>query len=228
MNLSLFIMLLAFFIVLNAISTFEENKAAKVRRSVEDSFSVKITRDNEAPSVTQGKAKSINEGNSFDRVEALFKSQFSGVKPSKDLSRGVMMIDLPYVKFEKAINALDQYDLTQSPARNEVRENFFLPTLSSILQANINGAPTRMEIYMHMNDNPASLQNDQPRDVRVTTNLLGEFSRKIQSNDVPEKLINIGIAKGDPTVVRLVFRKYVPFSVTDSKPEKSRAVTDDG
>jgi len=165
MNLSLFIMLLAFFIVLNAISTFEENKAAKVRRSVEDSFSVKITRDNEAPSVTQGKAKSINEGNSFDRVEALFKSQFSGVKPSKDLSRGVMMIDLPY---------------------------------------------------------------DQPRDVRVTTNLLGEFSRKIQSNDVPEKLINIGIAKGDPTVVRLVFRKYVPFSVTDSKPEKSRAVTDDG
>lgn len=212
MNLSLFIMLLAFFIVLNSISSFQEDKASKVRRSVERAFTVQAVEDNERSSVTDGKAQSVSEGNSFDRLEALFQSQLSGFKQTKDRSRGIMMVEVDYTVFEKAINALNQGDLTKTPTRGETRENFFLPTLSSIMQANVNGAPTRMEIYLHVNQNPAILQNEQPHDMRVKTNILGEFSRKLQNQGVPEKLVNIGVMQGDPQKIKLVFRKYIPFS----------------
>lgn len=212
MNLSLFIMLLAFFIVLNAISSFQEDKASKVRRSVERAFTVQVMEDNERSSVTEGKAQSVNEGNSFDRLEALFQSQLSGFDSTKDLSRGIMMVEVDYTRFKEAINVLNQQDLTQTPTRDETRGNFFLPTLSSIMQANINGAPTRMEIYLHVNQNPGILQNEQPRDVRIKTNILGEFSRKLENQGVPEKLVNIGMIQGDPQKIKLVFRKYTPFS----------------
>ncbi len=215
MNLSLFIMLLAFFIVLNSISSFQEEKASKVRQSIEDTFSLKIVSEGESSSLTPSMAQSVNEGDSFERIEALFQSQLSGFETKKNVSRGTMMVDIPYSVFEKAMNAIDQVDLTQTPSRAQGRENFFVPTLSSIMRSNVDGAPTRMEIYMNILDNPAQMQNEDARDVTKLILMLGNFSKTLQANDVPEKLINIGIKKGNPKNVTLVFRKYKAFSLVE-------------
>ena len=212
MNLSLFIMLLAFFIVLNSISTFKDEKAAKVRQSIEKTFALKVTRDSTSNSMAVGKAKSVNEGNAFERLEVLFQSQLSGFKTTKDSSRGTMMVEVPFDVFEKAVNALDQQDLTKTPSRSEARENFFLPTLSSIMQANINGAPTRLEIYLNVLNNPATIQNEEPREMNKLINIMGEFSTKLSDQNIPNKLLNIGVAQGNPKNVTLVFRKYKAFS----------------
>ena len=217
MILALFIMLLAFFIVLNAISSYEDLKTEQVRRSVELAFSTDPEIRDNSPSIKPDPIQSMKEGHTFDRLQALFESQIVSFEATKSKSRGIMMVKVPYEKFEKAMNAVGQGDLTRYPSRRAVRGNFFLPTLVSILRANIDGAPTRMEIFLQTSANPAKLQNQAPTQFEKIINDAGSFSRKLEQQGMPQKLLNVGVSQGDPKFVELVFRKYVPFSPVDKK-----------
>lgn len=219
MNLSLFIMLLAFFIVLNTLSSYEEIKTEQVRRSVELAFSKDPDIKDISPSIKPDPVKSMQEGHTFERLEALFESQIVSFEATISKSRGIMMVRVPYEKFSGAIMAAGQQDLTKYPSRRDVRGNFFLPTLVSILRANIDGAPTRLEIFLNTQENPAKLQNQSPDQFRKIISQAGAFTRKLEGQGMPQKLINSGVAKGDPKFVDLVFRKYVPFSPVESGPE---------
>jgi len=210
MNLSLFIMLLAFFIVLNSLSSYEEIKSEKVKRSIKITFSNEA--QEEMGSVTQSEIESFSEGHTFDRLDALFKAQIVTFEAQKSKSTGRMNIQLPYDKFMQAIKASGQFDATRYPSRRETRDNFFLPTLASIMRANIDGSPTRMEITFHLSGNPAALQNEKPQELRDQIDIIGEVARILINQKLPEKLINISFEKGDPDIVDLSFIKYVPFS----------------
>ena len=217
MTLALFIMLLAFFIVLNTLSSYEEIKTEQVRRSVELAFSNDPQLKDRQTSVKPDPAKAMKEGHTFDRLEALFEAQIVSFEATQSKSQGIMMVRVPYEKFSTAIMALGQKDLTRYPSRRAIAGNFFLPTLVSILRANIDGAPTRMEIITHTKENPAKLQNQAPMDLGKNITQVGEFSRKLIEQGMPNKLVNIGISSGDPDFVDLVFRKYVPFSPVETE-----------
>lgn len=217
MNLSLFIMLLAFFIVLNSISSYEKNKMAKVQRSIELAFSADARQEDFSPSVTPDPVKSINNGDVFERLEVLFQSQIASFEMTKSKSRGIMMVKVPYDQFSEAMLALNQQDLTKTPTRLETRGNFFLPTLVSLLRTNIDGAPTRLEIYLNVKDNPAKIQNQSPRKLNKIISDAGAFSTLLGQSGVPQKLLNIGISEGNPEFVHLVFKKYKPFSPVKAK-----------
>ncbi|MCI5060259.1 MAG: flagellar motor protein MotB [Alphaproteobacteria bacterium] len=212
MNLSLFIMLLAFFIVLNSLSSYEEIKTEKVKRSIELAFAKDARQDDYSPSVREDPVKSVNQGDTFERLEALFESQIASYEVVKSKSRGVMMVTLPYEQFKRAVMAVGQKDLTQYPSRRAIAGNFFLPTLVSLMRANIDGAPTRMEILLHAPENPAQTQNRAPDKMAALINQVGTFSRRLEKQGIPQKMLNIGVSRGDPETVDLVFRKYVPFS----------------
>lgn len=212
MNLSLFIMLLAFFIVLNSISSYEEKKSEKVRQSVDQAFSKNIFQENDSPSITPDPIKSVNEGDVFERLEVLFEAQIVSFETKINRSTGVMMVTIPYDEFSKAMFALDQVDLTKNPTRIETRGNYLLPTLSSLIKTDINGSPTRMEIYFHTNENPARMQNEKPLELNEIIQDIGRFSRLLEGKGVPQKLLNIGISKGDADEVELVFRKHKAFA----------------
>ena len=217
MTLSLFIMLLAFFIVLNSLSSYEEIKTEQVKRSIEIAFAKDARRDDYSTSVREAPVKSVNDGDSFDRLEALFDAQIASYEVVKSKARGVMMVTLPYAELEKAIMAVNQKDLTQYPSRRAVAGNFFLPTLVSLVNANINGAPTRMEILLHADDNPAKMQNQNPKKMMALVEQAGRFSRRLEKNGIAQNMLNIGISQGDPETVDLVFRKYVAFSPVEVK-----------
>ena len=212
MNLSLFIMLLAFFIVLNTLSSYEEIKTEKVKRSIELTFSKDPQVEEIKSSMAPDPAQAMREGHTFDRLEALFNAQIASFEAVQSKSRGVMMIELPLKEFERAIMAVGQENILNYPSRRDIRGNFFLPTLASILRTDIDGAPTRMEMMIKSSQNPADLQNQKPSDMRALVNQVGKFSQKLQSQGMPQKLINIGVAKGNPDKIELIFRKYVPFS----------------
>lgn len=212
MNLALFIMLLAFFIVLNAISSYEEVKSEKVKRSVELAFSKSAKPQQSAPSTRPDPTQGLKEGHTFDRLDALFESQIASFEASQSKSQGVMMVRVPFKDFSEAVMALGQKNLLSYPSRREIRGNFFLPTLSSLMRANIDGAPTRMEILLNINDNPAEAQNLDPKAMQEQINIVGTFSQKLEGQGVPQKLLNIGLTKGNPQYIDLVFRKYIAFS----------------
>ncbi len=220
MNLSLFIMLLAFFIVLNSLSTYEELKSEKVRRSLN------ITFNNDAQeslsSTRESISQSLSEGHTFDRIEGLFQSQITSFKSEKSKSSGQMKVDVDYDRFIKAMTQKDQIDIFKYPTRRETRDNFFLPTLVSLMKANINNAPTRLEIIFHTDKDPSYLQNQTPQIMREKINNIGEISRILEAQAMPEKLILIGLEKGDPEIVSLNFTKYYPFSPVFSNDDGVR------
>lgn len=210
MNLSLFIMLLAFFIVLNSLSSYEEIKSEKVRRSIQVTFSKEQAE--ELGSVSENTIESFQEGHTFDRLDALFQAQIVTFKAQTSKSTGRMNVQAPYDKFIAAIRASNQYDATRYPTRREARDNFFLPTLASLMRANIDGAPTRLDITIHVDGNPAEMQNQSPEALKEKIDILGEVARILNNQKLPEKLINISIEQGDPKMVDLFFQKYAPFS----------------
>ncbi len=217
MTLSLFIMLLAFFIVLNAISSYEEIKTEQVRRSVLMTFAKDITLETPEASTQADDAQAMKEGHAFDRLEALFTAQIAGFEAVQSKSRGVMMVRVPYADFKESVMALGQKDLTQYPSRRAIRDNFFLPTLVSILRSDLDGAPTRIEILLGTKSNPAQTQNQNPKRIKEIIDDAGTLSQTLEQQGMPQRLLNIGIEKGDPDFVNLVFRKYVPFSLIEEK-----------
>lgn len=218
MNLSLFIMLLAFFIVLNALSSYEEIKIEKVKRSIELAFSKDPQVEEIKSSTAPDLAQAMREGHTFDRLEALFNAQIASFEAVQSKSRGVMMVQVPFDDFKEAVMAVGQENILNYPSRREMRGNFFLPTLTSILRTDIDGAPTRMEIMLNSNSNPAALQNKNPSDLKALIDQVGVFSQKLEAEGLPPKLVNIGVQKGNTKMVDLVFRKYVPFSPVMEAP----------
>lgn len=210
LNLSLFIMLLAFFIVLNSLSSYEEVKSEKVRRSINIAFNKDAKED--LSSMRESISESMHEGHTFDRLDGLFQSQITSFESQKSKLLGRMSVQVEYDRFVNAITRPDQIDILRYPTRREIRDNFFLPTLVSLMRANIDGAPTRMEIVFHTNENPADLQNDAPQQLKSRIDDIGLISRTLEAQGLPQKLLNIGIEKGDPNIVELNFIKYVPFS----------------
>lgn len=212
LNLALFIMLLAFFIVLNTLSSYEEVKTDQVKRSVELAFSSDPDKKEESPSVKPDPAQGLREGHTFDRIDALFEAEIASFESTNSKSRGIMMVTLSYEKFSQGVFKTGQQDLLRYPSRRAVRGNFFLPTLISLMRRDIDGAPTRLEILLHTKDNPAELQNQSPVLLERTIRDGGKIAQHLEKQGLPQKLLNIGVSEGDPDTVTLVFKKYTPFS----------------
>jgi hypothetical protein len=217
MNLSLFIMLLAFFIVLNSVSSYEEIKAEQVRRSLLMAFSNENIVEEQKSSNLEDPLAAMKEGHTFDRLDALFRSQISSFEATQSQSRGVMLLQMPFDDFVTAVFKIGQKDLLRYPTRDAVRGNYFLPTLVSLLRNNIDGAPTRMEILIHTQGNPAQSQNQLPEEMKKTISTASGLSERLEQQGMPQKLISIGVKKGDPQMVELVFRKYTAFSPIEAQ-----------
>jgi hypothetical protein len=212
MNLSLFIMLLAFFIVLNSLSAYEESKVGDVVQSLEIAFAKDSRQEDIAPSVTAAPIKSVNEGSTFERIDALFESQISSYKKTVDSARGVMTIRLPLEKFSRAIMAAGQRDLTRMSAVRDPRGNFMIPTVVSVLKSDEKGAVYRMNILLHTPDNPPNYQNQNPSEMGALMQRASALTQKLEQGGFPQKLLNIGIKQGKPDMVELIFAPHIPFS----------------
>ncbi|MBN8521067.1 MAG: flagellar motor protein MotB [Alphaproteobacteria bacterium] len=221
MSLSLFIMLLAFFIVLNAISSFEEKKAKPVMESVERTFSKQAIQTDVKPSPVPSPEKSIREGETTERLDALFNAQISDFKVQKTTPAlpGVMTVVLPLDAFSSAIMTLGQEDLSRASLlpKDQV---FFLPTLVSILKTDRQKTPYRMDMVFHLKGNPAWVQNQAPEKIRPLMNQASVISEKIQAAGMPEKLLSIGIEQGAEDTVTLYFRPHVPFTLESTASPK--------
>jgi len=213
MNLSLFIMLLAFFIVLNAMSSYEPNLAEPIIKSLDNTFSTDAVKKDAAPSVKEDPVQSVNEGDIFDSIDALFTAQIVSYKKTISSNRGEMMLELPLEKFSQGVMAAGQKDLTTMSTARNVRGNFLVPTLVSIIKSEQRDITYRMDIMMHVSDNPANLQNQNPTKIAAVMRRGSALAQKLEQGGFSQKLINIGLKKGDEKMVELVFRRHEPFQV---------------
>lgn len=205
LNLSLFLMLLSFFIVLNNVSSFEESKYQPILQSLRTTFAANaLSRDGTGPSVSSDPMQSINEGETSERIDALFRAQITGFKAGKAGS-GVMTVVLPLEEFDRALTSPDQIDVTRMEYGGGL-QTFFVPTLVSLVRAQEQGTPYRMDMVFHTNDPPALLYNSDPRVLETQRRQSAAYADTLEKAGLPADLLGVGLMQGDPATVTLVFR----------------------
>lgn len=213
LGLSLFVMLLAFFIVLNSISSYETAKTDPIMQSVSQAFSTKISQTGQdKPSITESTQRGSGEGDTMEQIESLFRGQIHSVDIVTNRQRGVIVIDVSRDDFEKAVADLGDEKQSTKFGRD------FLQTLASVLRSERRRTPYHIEITYHLNDNPARLYNTDPKTVAESIKAVGAMAQAIEDAGMPAALMSIGLQKGDPARVELFFEPHIPFD-----PETDRA-----
>lgn len=225
LGLSMFIMLLAFFIVLNAISQYEQTKVHPVMESLGYAFSSKLLSQqmDEQPSMTASSEESVDEGNALDRMKALFTAQIPATQTVVSDSKGEMYVKLQMKDFEAAVMAVGQRNALDQKDKNAILlKGFFLPTLVALMKNEKVGIPYRMDISVNIDGNPAALENSQPQQIAAKIKKLGGLAGKIEDAGLSTKLISVGLQKGEPGTVEILFRRHVPFNPLGDKHDRQQ------
>ncbi len=234
MGLSLFIMLLAFFIVLNAISSFEERKVDPALTSIGEAFGTKINLNvggamMPAPSVRPDPAASIHEGDTLDRMEALFRAEIAGLDDADitiNKSLGVMHVRLDYTDLRESILAVGQKKL--EPGMSIPEFGFFMPTLVSMLKSAERDHPYRIDMIYNIKESPARLQAVNPDEMAGYRSKIGLLARRLGDAGMPDNLMSVGLA-GDVSegMVDVYLYPHKPYSPIDG-PGKEGAPEEGG
>lgn len=203
--LSMFIMLLSFFIVLNSMSNYEEEKKQNVLESLNVAFATaKITED-EAPETKEDPAQSRRKGQVLDNIEDLFNANITGLEAQRDSLGRVMTITMPVWKFE------------QSLRDSGGTGGAFGKTLASMLMAEGRIA-YRMDMVLQAG-NPAQMVNQNPEEASSMAKKVSSFAAILEDIGLPRKLTTAGLGQGDEGMIALYFRRHEPFVPLEYIPE---------
>lgn len=189
LSLSLFLMLLAFFIVLSTFSDFEENKVSAVQSSVEGAFSSDIMGETGTPAEAEGDDFAENSGQAFDDIEAVLKAQIGLISITRDADSGIMVVSVP----EKSVfeDHLSPYDGNKTLA-GEITSIITRTQGKDIgFQVKVNG---------HLDSQTLAPQEKIKG--------LGIFARSMIQKGIDPDAISIGLVQAKPGYVDLIFDAY--------------------
>ena len=185
--LSLFLMLLAFFIVLSTLSTFDERKVLAVRDSVEDSFASDIFGVDGKPADEEGDDFDRDVGKAFDDLEAVLKAQIALISIKKEAEAGVMTVSLPE----------DAVFKDHLPPKNQILAAQIVKIITRSAGKSVG---FRVEANTHF-DREDKSSNDK-------VNGLGAFMRSMMQRGIDPHALSMGLKKGKQGYVDLIFYTY--------------------
>ena len=224
LGLSLFIMLLSFFIVLNALSDFKDIKADPVISSLSMAFSANPVGEREHQSIQQ--AESTNDtgkGDALDRIQGVFNAQFENFRAQRNRLGTEMFLFVPTKDFDDMMKrvagetledtAETQFKTTglyNDPVIAKVDD--FVPTMASLMRSEDGGVPYRMDMILKQEVNDQTTLRDLVS--RVT-----RWAGVMEDAGLPQKYLSAGIEALDEKSagqngVYLHFRRYEPVILT--------------
>ncbi|MGH1375729.1 MAG: hypothetical protein ACRBCK_05195 [Alphaproteobacteria bacterium] len=211
LSLSLFLMLLSFFIVLNAISSFEEVKSQPVLNSLSLAFSQEaVKEDLQSPSQEVNPRAVENEGDTLDKIEGLFQGHIAGFDATKNRLGTVMHVRVPIIEFESAID-VSELDFLSSDQQGR---GSFAQTIVTVLRSGQNNNPYRIDMLLNIPQDPATQMQRNPGEFRAELKRVSGYANILQENGLPKKTITIGLTQGDSGYIDLYFRRYEPFDLS--------------
>lgn len=186
--LSVFLPLLAFFIFLNSISTFHAVRAKAVMDSLATTFSTLLPRDEREFAGANGNVVAAREF--FDTVEGVFETAIPAAKVRTIQPGRVMQVTL-------------RADALFLPEKADVRPG--QSALLNRLVAALSAAPPGLRYEMNfLAGSPAGDGLPIGEDLAVAR--AGALAREMLRRGAPPTAIVIGIAPGDASAARAVFR----------------------
>jgi hypothetical protein len=214
LSLSLFIILLCFFLVLNSLSTFEPVKAQSAMNSLQSALTGSSPSDEGMPSLHFTPTENSPKGDALDQLKGLFSAQIKTFKASTNRMGTEMMVRLPVSEFEKSLQSAAAAGISPENAF-ERKGGAFLPTLVSLMETAQSTVPYRMDILLNIPGDPADL-GASGKDLVLKAS---GYSDTLERAGLPRKLISAGLAQavsenafegeGD-LYIELYFRRYVP------------------
>jgi len=208
LTLSLFVVLLSFFIVLNSISSFEDRKAQVVADSVAQAFLRRTaTVDQSSPDQSARADSALSKGSTLDQIEALFTEQIAGVESVQNRLGTVMQMNMSVQKFERLLSnaAAPQIGSLSS-------QSLFIQTLVTLMDTQ-DSVPYRMDVILRMPDDPARRYHAAPESMRAALRRVSDYADQIESFGLPAKLITAGVASGGAESIHIIFRRYEPLNI---------------
>ena len=209
LGLSLFIMLLSFFIILNAISNYEITKSRPVLNSLNIAFSTKETLDITPPGLQQTQNQDQQLGSTLDRIEELFRSQISSVEAKQNRLGTVMHVRLPFNDFQNAL--ISSLTVPREPPAPGAQAVDLLPMLVSLLETQRSVA-YKMDMVLNVEESLPYLVAEQPGRFAVYNRAISEVAYKLEDSGLPKVQISAGLESGDAGMIDLFFSRYQPFN----------------
>ena len=211
LGLSLFIMLLSFFIILNAISTFEVTKTRPVLNSLTMAFSSQETKDIRPPGKALEASPASQLGSNLDRIQALFESQITAVQASKNRLGNMMFIRMPFEEFQNAVISSLTIPVDDAQAIGGDSYVNMLPLLVSLLQTN-SDVSYKMDMVLNLEQDPSDMVLDAPDQFRAANVSVADIAERLENAGLPKYQVTTGLKQGEAGVVELMFRRYEPFN----------------
>ncbi|MGH1403511.1 MAG: flagellar motor protein MotB [Alphaproteobacteria bacterium] len=210
LSLSLFLMLLSFFIVLNAVSDPDEHRSQSVMNSLSMTFSNEDIPADASPSFDVSDIlNKKREGDTLEALEGVFNAHISGFEAKRNRLGSVMHVRVPVGRFE---NAIDFPSIPYSEVAIGTR-GAFLPTMVTMLRSENGGQPYRMDMVLNVPQEPALYLRNNAKDFQDDLKLISDFALSIERAGMPKKMISAGMAKGDPSYMDLYFYRYKVFDL---------------
>lgn len=216
LSLSLFLMLLAFFIVLNTMSEFEESKAQPVLNSIARTFQIDSTLVKATPASDRPEVEITGEreGDTLESLEGLFNAHIANFEVSRNRLGTKMQIRLPVLTFENAVRGVG-FD---SP----VAAQSFEETLVTLLRSGVNGKSYRMDMLIELDTPPMQLQRADAESFRNVSRQAASFPDFLQRAGLPAKMMSSGLVTGQLGSMTLRFEPYEPYRVDLIRGEGGR------
>ncbi len=201
LSLGLFIMLLAFFIVLNSLSTFEQSKTTSVLKSLAETFVVDppLGKDQVSEEVA-APGQDYKQGDALDRVQGLFQSVIPDAKANKNRFGTQLTMQMSVVEFETALGS------------NAPDNNRFANALSGLLYLN-KTYPYEVDIYLNIEEDPAMLQRNEPVKATQYRKQISSYAATMEAGNIDPRLMTMGVKKGETKTITLIFRRYTPIQM---------------
>ncbi|MFP4097244.1 MAG: hypothetical protein ACLFP8_01400 [Alphaproteobacteria bacterium] len=218
LSLSLFLMLLSFFIVLNSMSVFEEKKAVPaVLNSLNLAFTGRArtilqSYGNLGPSAipTQGRGAQ-GEGDTLETLEGLFNAHLAGFQAKKNRLGTVMHVNLPIDSFERVV----KISSITAPQGGDATPLNFSQTMVTLLRSAQAGNPYRLDIVYNLENDPIILMRGAPDAFKKALVRVSALTEILESKGLPKKMVSAGLMKGKAGYVDLYFYRYKPLAVPD-------------
>ena len=208
--LGLFIMLLAFFIVLTTLSTFDDEQAAPVLASLEKAFAPRVYRQDVAQTTIAAPAESNNQGTSLERIAGLFRTRIPGTEFHMERS-GISHV---------AVKTADLLDAIENPPTsndsNNAKNLGFRDIFVAVLMSQKTAAPLRLDVLINLPKNPADKKDAQKNLTAKQIQKTAKIAGMLQRQGLPLYLYSFSYGKGPKGMTDITFRPYEPYS--PSKP----------
>lgn len=216
LNLGLFVVLLSFFIVLNSISSFEEEKTVSVIESLSVALIPQYSMQDKALSLhltEEGVGR--GDGDTLSQIEGAFRSIIPGVEAQKNRFGTVLRIDLDLDVFEQAMRD------TSTPKNH-------LATVLAGLMSMPDTQRYQMDMLLSLPDQVALYSLENTADVQGLLKQVGGYAKILQDQGVDPALLSVGFEQGNAGKISLLFKPFVPLVLETTRHHDSSGQATNG